>query len=85
MVPPLVKVAAAGRLALGSMAKKATPVLTAAFSTSSEPPPPAELKNSTQLSVGERKFPKMPSLTLPTFVRGPVMGLSSGDILPIWP
>ena len=88
MLPSLVKGAAAGgRLAAGAMTKKATPVLTAAFSTRSEPPPPAaELKNSTQLSIGERKMPKMPSLTPPpTFVRGPVMGLSSGDILPIWP
>ena len=91
MLPTLVKGAAeAGRLAVGAMTKKATPVLTAAFSTSSapppSPPPPPELKNSTQLSIGERKMPKMPSLTPPpTFVRGPVMGLSSGDILPIWP
>ena len=85
MLPSLVKGAAeAGRLAVGAMTKKATPVLTAAFSTSSapppSPPPPPELKNSTQLSIGERKMPKMPSLTPPpTFVRGPVMGLSSGD------
>ena len=58
MVPSLVKGAAAGRLALrAAVAKNATPVLTAACSTSSEPPPPkAELKKGDQRSIGNRRW-----------------------------